>query len=258
MVAARMEDRTFIETVVRLVLSTCREAGGWPVADTGTFHTLNRGGRAGVAAITAEGRNCCIKVFYDTRRFVKWRNRLGFSKACRAFNHGMELARRGVDCPAMLGYAVDPASGWAFLVTDLAKHDRLDYWIEQNGPSVEVAEALGRFIRRMHEAGVTHKDLSLRNLLIRKTVDEFRFLLLDYEDTRFSSEVSEKQRLNDLHHLHERSIATVSEAVRNDFLAAYLNDENCIVRWCEELKKLMAENPSKYTRAGGLEGKPDV
>ncbi len=258
-IASRAEDRIFVEAVARSVLSTCRKANGnWPAVDTPEFRTLNRGGRAGVAVVTAEGRNCCVKVFYDMRWFVKWRNRIGFSKARRAFNHGMELARRGVNCPAMLGYTVDPSSGWAFLITDLAEHERLDYWIERNGSSAEVAEALGRFIGWMHDAGVTHKDLSLRNLLIQPVPGGYVFLLLDYEDARFSVAVTRQKRLRNLHHLNERSVSAVPEDIRREFLTAYLGGETEISGWCDSLNRMIKDNPSKYTQTAGPEGKADV
>ncbi|MFA6172997.1 MAG: lipopolysaccharide kinase InaA family protein [Kiritimatiellales bacterium] len=249
--------RTFVEAAVRQALSVCRSSvGGWPDGNVSGFRTLNKGGRAGVAAVTVDGRTCCVKVFYDGRRLVKLRNRLGLSKARRAFRNGVELARRGVGCPAMLGYVVDPESGFALLVTELSKHVRMDRWIEHNGAAPEAAQALGFFIRQMHDAGVTHKDLSLRNLLVRETAGVYDFLLLDYEDTRFFSAVSEKQRLDNLHHLHERVIAAVPENIRRVFLAAYLNDENLADPWCEKLNKLIAAHPSKYTQA--TEGESDV
>jgi tRNA A-37 threonylcarbamoyl transferase component Bud32 len=216
--------------------------------------TLNKGGRAGVAAVTVDSRTCCVKVFYDGRPLIKLRNRLGLSKARRAFRHGAELARRGVGCPAMIGYAVDPASGFALLVTELAEHVRLDNWVEQNGAEPAAAQALGLFIRQMHDAGVTHKDLSLRNLLVRATAGTYDFLLLDYEDARFFNAVSEKQRLDNLHHLHERSLAVVPENILKAFLAAYLNDDNLADPWCEKLNILIAEHPSKYTQDAGREG----
>jgi Ser/Thr protein kinase RdoA (MazF antagonist) len=102
----------------------------------------------------------------------------------------------------------------------------------------------------MHDAGVTHKDLSLRNILVRN--GEGGFLLLDYEDACFSKTVSEQDRLYNLHHLHERAIgAAVSEPVRRAFLAGYLEDARLTARWCEKLQSLIQLYPSKYTAECG-------
>ena len=259
-IASKAEDRMFVETVVRSVLSTCRKASGsWPADDSPEFRTLNRGGRAGVAVVTAEGRNCCVKFFYDTRWFVKWRNRIGFSKAGRAFRKGRELKLRGVNCPAMIGYAVDRRSGLAVLITEWAETaQRVDYWIEKYGADAGTARALGRFIGWMHDAGVTHKDLSLRNLLIQPVPGGYGFLLLDYEDARFSVAVTRQKRLRNLHHLNERSVSAVPENIRREFLAAYLGGETEISGWCDSLNRMIEDNPSKYTQASGPEGKADV
>lgn len=254
---AKAEDRSYVTAVAGRIFSVCRE--GWPSADPDGFQTLNQGGRAGVAGVEFDGRRCCAKLFYDSRFFVKWRNRLGFSKAGRAFRKGLELKRRGVNCPAMIGYIVDRKSGKALLLTEWAETaQRIDHWVERNGPVPAVAQTLGQFIRWMHDAGVTHDDLSLRNLLIRPAPGGYEFLLLDYEDARFSVAVTEKKRLMNLHHLNERALNTVPENVRREFLAAYLGGGEEIADWCNDLKKMIEAKPSKYTRGAEPERKLDV
>jgi tRNA A-37 threonylcarbamoyl transferase component Bud32 len=253
-------EKPLVEAAARRVLSIClREPSGWPESDFPGFRTLNRGGRAGVAVIEISGRLFCVKLFYDSRRLVEWRNRIGLSKAGRAFRKGVGLAHRGVNCPAMIGYAEDPKSGKALLITEWAQAaQRMDRWIEINGPVADAAQALGRFLRRMHDVGVSHQDLSLRNLLIQPVQGGYEFLLLDYEDTRFSSGVVRGKRLQDLHHLNERALRLVPENIRREFLAAYLGDNGDIEEWCRALQRMLAENPSKYTLECGKESAADV
>jgi tRNA A-37 threonylcarbamoyl transferase component Bud32 len=259
-ISANPEDQAFVAEVSRQMLSIClREPSGWPGSNFPGFRTLNRGGRAGVAVVDFAGRCCCVKLFYDSRLFIRWRNRLGFSKAARAYQKGLELNARGVNCPAMIGYAVDRKSGLAILITEFASDaERIDHRIKRGGVDTAVAAALGRFIRQMHDAGVIHKDLSPRNLLVRETDRNYEFLLLDYEDARFFRAVSESMQLDNLHHLHERTFTTVSEEIRREFLAAYLGEKGGVEEWCGRLKKMIVDRPSKYTQVFDRQGDNDV
>lgn len=259
-ISACPKDKAFVAKISQRMLSIyLREPSGWPVVDFSGYRTLNRGGRAGVAVIEMAGRRCCAKLFYDARFFILWRNRLGFSKAARAFRNGLELNARGVSCPAMTGYAVNRKSGLAILITEFASDaERMDHRIERGGVDAAVAAALGRFIRQMHDAGVIHKDLSPRNLLVQETGQNYEFLLLDYEDARFFRAVSESMQLDNLHHLHERTFTTVSEEIRREFLAAYLGKKGGVEAWCDRLKKMIVDRPSKYTQRNNSEGISNV
>jgi len=259
-ISANHQDQVFVAEVSRRMLSICLyESGGWPTHDPDGFRTLNRGGRAGVAVVDFAGRCCCVKLFYDSRFFILWRNRFGFSKAARAFRKGLELKARGVDCPAMIGYAVDRKSGMTILITEFASDaERIDHRIKRGGVDAAIAAALGCFIRRMHDAGVIHKDLSPRNLLVREASGNYEFLLLDYEDACFFRAVPESMQLDNLHHLHERTFTTVPEEIRREFLAAYLGEKGRVEAWCGRLKKMIMDRPSKYTQRNNAEGISNV
>jgi len=73
----------------------------------------------------------------------------------------------------------------------------------------------------MHDHGVSHVDLSPRNILIRHPGGDAEFLLLDYEDARFTRNLSRRTRLDNLHHLHERMAKQVPLRDRLCFLRDY-------------------------------------
>ena len=220
---------------------------GWRLPPEAGLTGIHFGSRAGVVGLEADGLRCCAKLFYDDRAFVKLRNRLGFSKARRACGRSRELERRNVPAPRPLGYAVDGRGGLAALFSEWVEDaERVDERVRRTGATPAFASALGRFVRAMHEAGTTHSDLSLRNLLVRNETD---FLLLDWEDCRFfAGPAPETRRMEDLHHLHERALALAPEAARCAFLRAYSHeDEGTTKRRCERLAKMLRDRPSKYS-----------
>lgn len=257
---AVQEDREFVHAVAEQVFSVYDGRGrDWSldaVSNPPSFDAaatsvwkIHLADRAGVMGVELASRRVCVKLFYDRSRKGRLRNRLRCSKAKRAWRCGGAMMARHVPVPAMIGYAEDE-SGMGMVIAELVEDAlRLDEWIKQNGAGKSAALALGRVIRKMHDAGVTHRDLSVRNILVRD--DAHDFVLLDYEDARFSKHVSRRQRLNNLHHLNERALATVPEDVRRAFLTAYLNDgnEKSTEQWCRALKRMMERHPSKYTAA---------
>jgi tRNA A-37 threonylcarbamoyl transferase component Bud32 len=244
-------DRDFVSSVSETVFSSYDGRGrDWHPDPKSGIWPIHMAVRAGVVGIEQEGRRVCVKLFYDRSLKSRLRNLLRCSKAKKAWRCGLALVAGAVPVPGIIGYAED-GSGTGLMITELVEDAvRLDIRIQQHGSTEPEAERLGQFIRRMHDAGVTHKDLSLRNILVRN--GEGGFLLLDYEDACFSKTVSEQDRLYNLHHLHERAIgAAVSEPVRRAFLAGYLEDARLTARWCEKLQSLIQLYPSKYTAECG-------
>ena len=247
--AVKAEDAPFIRTVTELLL---RAYDGrrlrWALKDSETLWGIHPGWRAGVVGVQVGGRKCCAKFFYDHRLRAKLRNRLGFPKAGRAFRKGRELARRGVATPAMWGFAVDWASGFAVLVAELIEHaDSVDHVVERVGADLALAERLGRFVRRMHEAGVAHKDLSLSNFLMQS---DGAFLLVDQEDCLFFRAVPKRVRWKNLRHLNERAKPLVPRALRGAFLRSYWD-----VPQTGDVVPESLGNPSHRGRSGPTAGR---
>jgi len=254
--AAHVEDGDWLRRVARTVFD--RYTGGlhrWALDDDGGVRRIHLGERAGVLAVRFAGRTCCVKLFYDDRPRVTCLNRLGFSKARRAFENGLELARRCIPAPAMLGWAVDGKTGLALLVTELiVDAERVDLWIAAQGLTEDLIGRVAGFVRRMHDAGVGHGDLSLRNLLVGRRDGGLFLWILDYEDVVFRKAISRRRRLRDLHHLHERALALSGVEDRLLFLRLYLGDAADVALWAEDLRAILRRHPSKYSRACSQEG----
>ena len=237
----------WVYRVSKLVFS--RYSGGldkWNLPDSDEIWKIHFGKRAAVCGVNLSGRRCCVKLFYDNRAYIRFRNRLGFSKARRAYLKAIELKKRNVLCPEMLGWAVDKKTGLAILITELiCEADRVDKFIEKHGSLTEqIIKSLAQFIRNMHDAGVAHSDLSPRNIMIGQRNERFCFWLLDCEDVSFSKKITRRQRLKNLHHLNERVLNTTGVKDRLLFLKFYLDDE--IGDWAKDLRDYLQQHPSKY------------
>jgi tRNA A-37 threonylcarbamoyl transferase component Bud32 len=220
-------DADYVRDVARMVYAGCRGgSGNWPWQDSPRMWRISLGGRAAVVGVRLQERTCCVKLFYGERFQTRLRTRLGLSKGRRAYQNGLRLRQAGVNCPAMCGYAERRPSGPALIVTDLANDClRVDHWAIRVGVPREAVLALARFLRDMHDAGVSHVDMSPRNIMVRPAGAAFEFFLLDYEDARFSARVPRRTRLENLHHLHERMIQHVSVRDRLRFLREYARED---------------------------------
>jgi tRNA A-37 threonylcarbamoyl transferase component Bud32 len=225
-------DADYVRGVARLVYAGYRGEGSqWQWQDSPQMWRISLGGRAAVVGVRLQDRVCCVKLFYDERFQTRLRTRLGLSKGRRAYQNGLRLEEAGVSCPAMWGYAERRPSGPALIVTALADDClRVDHWAAHQGLPREAVLALARFLREMHDAGVSHVDMSPRNIMVRVVGARYEFFLLDYEDARFAACIRRRTRLENLHHLHERMIQHVSARDRLRFLREYAGEDYRVYR----------------------------
>ena len=230
--SAEPRDLDYVREVAKRVYADYRNDGPhWQLPPSEKMWRISFAGRAGVLGVKLEGRISCAKLFYDERLRTKLRVAAGFSKGRRAYRHGVRLGKMGVNCPRMLGYAERRPAGPALIVTELAEDaERLDLWVPKHGVPPEAVIALARFIRHLHDRGISHTDLSPRNILIRKPGSAFEFLLLDYEDARFAPRIRRRRRLENLHHLHGRMVGYVPLRDRLRFLRTYTPQDYHIYR----------------------------
>jgi tRNA A-37 threonylcarbamoyl transferase component Bud32 len=243
----RTEDRDFVCAVAEKVFAAYDGRGiNWILPTDSGLWKINSGHRAGVVGVEINRRQCCVKLFYDSRPLVKIRNFVGVSKARRAFENALKLHRMGVGCPEMTGLVRFSPSGPLLIVSELCDYaERMDRWLVQQNPDMEIVKRFADFVRTMHEEGISHIDFSLRNMMLFYR-EGYKFLLLDHEDVRFGRKVSRQERLNNLHHLNERALKIVSLRWRLRFLKEYSGQKQ-FREWAYELDKMITRKPSKYT-----------
>jgi heptose I phosphotransferase len=163
------------------------------------------GGRAYFAKIhTGVGWREILKNWLVLRRPV-----LDAGNEYRACLH---LARHGVRTPVPAAFGVrgrDPARRFSFVVCDaIADHVSLatltaDWRACPPAPALRraVVEAAGRLARRMHDAGVVHRDFYLQHLLADQTAlgrSDVALTLIDLHRARIVDAVPRAARVRDL------------------------------------------------------------
>ncbi|MGB2976572.1 MAG: lipopolysaccharide kinase InaA family protein, partial [Phycisphaerae bacterium] len=108
------------------------------------------------------------------------------------------------------------------------KGEKLSDWLRSRPPAAErraVARRLAHLVRRMHDAGFSHRDLKAPNLLVSPAHGEAaRPVLVDLDGLAYKGYVSEGRRAKDLMRLsvslEEWGVARATDRLR--FLRAYL------------------------------------
>lgn len=146
--------------------------------------TLIHGGdRADVLSVNVGDASYCVKNFHDSRPRAKLRNKLGLSKAGRAFSNGLKLQQLDLPVPHTLGLAVCRGGSPCLLVTELLGTGltlRDLFWGDKMDKQ-ELQRQSDQLTRRLTNKGVHHIDYGPRNLLYC----EKKLYLIDLEDVRF-------------------------------------------------------------------------
>ncbi len=104
-----------------------------------------------------------------------------------AGNRGLDVARiiAAVEHPARFGYTAMLAIGWIDGAAELAT--LLEFTPPHDRPGI--VRLAGAEIGRMHDAGIAHPDLNLRNLLIAPGEDSStpRVIIIDFDRARVRS-----------------------------------------------------------------------
>ncbi len=246
--SADERDLDFVREAAEQTYANYRGEGlHWQLPQSDQLWKVSFGGRAGVLGIRINDRVGCVKLFYDKRLRTRTRVALHLSKGRRAYHNGARLREIGVSCPRMVGYAERRPFGPALIVTELAEDAvRFDLWALEYGVPRPTVHALARFVRDLHDRGVSHTDLSPRNILIHPSDPAGDFLLLDYEDARIDRCVDRRTRLKNLHHLHERVIGYVSVRDQLRFLHTYTREDRRAFR--DELRRMMKRSGTRWLR----------
>lgn len=189
---------------------------------------------------------------------VTWvRQLMRSSKARREYDSALEVAARGVATAWPLAWAQERgflSKGESMLVTrSLDNTQALHLFVHEALPAFaaarqarirqRLAEALGRFLAQLHEAGIQHNDLHAGNLLLRlNTGDIPELFLIDLNDVQFGPPLTWRQSFDNLIILNHWFVMQAARADRLRFLMSYLQarplplglSQDCrdpLVRW---------------------------
>jgi hypothetical protein len=162
----------------------------------------------------------------------RWRGESRFVGELRAL---ADAARAGVPVPEALGVVSRPAGlsmrrGWLLAREVTGARDALAFLASRPPPARRhgVLAAAGRAMRRLHDAGLEHPDLHLKNLLVTERGD---VLVLDLDAARRRDALTREQRLGGLFRFDRYAAKQaaagrpVSRADRMRVLRAYAGDD---------------------------------
>lgn len=151
------------------------------------------------------------------------------SEARKAWIAGRALEVREVATPKTLAWV--RGKGRAFLITQFTAGRRLYDYVRESCASLEPREAAGwqknlsretaALVRRIHELGIRHSDLSEQNILVEDDGEERSFLLIDLDTVSFRKRIKEEERIKNLIQLGHMP-KEVNVLAKGRFLAYYL------------------------------------
>jgi tRNA A-37 threonylcarbamoyl transferase component Bud32 len=166
-------------------------------------------GRNDLIRINQFSRNdLMVKKFNLQRTYDKLRFCLLDSKAIRSLRIALALEEIGVKTPKPV--AVVEQRGkfnqllYSYYITEYVDYDYnlLDIVADKDHPRRDEVKSLipviGKDVKKMHKAGIIHNDLHAGNILVTDSNDRPEFYYIDLNRGRIKSELSTKQRMNDL------------------------------------------------------------
>jgi len=158
-----------------------RDRGEWDRPFPEEVTPIHGGDRANVFKVEIAGGIYCAKVFHDKRFHVRIRNRVGLSKAQRAFDNGLRLEALKVPVPKTI--ALLCSHNLQILVTEFVGEGEAlrTKMMRDSSVSEVLLTACSAFTHDLAAKGVYHVDYGARNILL----DGSRLLLIDLEDVSF-------------------------------------------------------------------------
>ncbi len=156
--------------------------GAWPIPEwlaDGRARIVKKGSHRTVLRVELPGISFYLKQHHLPDRATWLRQCIRAPKAKREFDRLVELAKRGVPAPDPLGWGTWGGIGESFVLTraidDIKPLHRMIVE-DQFAPAErqDLAIALGRFLAKLHQAGVDHRDLHNGNIVVRYQIGESR------------------------------------------------------------------------------------
>ncbi len=202
-----------------------------PASSTETLH-WGRNYLYSIAIENAGGTlEAVVKQFRNQGVAARLKKRLGGSKASKSWRVARALAASGVPTPSPLAWVESKTpEGPSFFVTErLRGFFEIRYYFRalaegrerETYPAIDKRElfaAVAALARRMHDAGIRYRDLSIGNLLVREEATEGRpeICLVDPNRARLGERLGVLGRIRDLCRL-----PILDPADQHAFLEAY-------------------------------------
>lgn len=154
-------------------------------------------GRNTIKRFVLDGRSVVVKRFKRNGLLMRIIRTLGHSnKAQRSYDNAQELIRRGFDTPKPIEAVVEHGLGGitdAYYLCAETNKRAIREELQSDNWNRDLAASFGRFVARMHQSGVLHRDLNNTNVLWEKVGEEYRFELIDvnrmdFYDTKIPDE----------------------------------------------------------------------
>lgn len=178
-------DGRYPDSVVRTLAA---DPEHWFSAPDTRFHSKAK--RSSVVGFEVEGFPIVGKRFHARSRWVAIRRMLVRSPACRAWHNARRVQAAGLRTPATVlcvERRFGPLRGESYLFTEWVDARPSDEYLADSRISARrKALVLGRIIQamaRLHEAGLAHRDLKARNMLIDT---DGQVVFIDLDDMRHS------------------------------------------------------------------------
>lgn len=164
-----------------------------------------------VARIELVSDGIVLRAFLKKEHRVPWRDRLahsltGFglvSKSCKEMILKPILDRAGIDAPEVIAAGEHGCRAFLLLRDVDCATELRRFLLENPNPLMrrQLARRLGARLARMHNAGIVHRDLYAKHVLVSSEIGAepgFTFCLLDWQRCRIHGDLSWRQRCRDL------------------------------------------------------------
>lgn len=151
------------------------------------------GGRGGAyRVLTAQGPVVVRR--YRRGGGMRWAGETYFGLQARPFREFtllLRARRRGLPVPDPVAAVVERRLGFTYrgllMMSEIVGGIPLWDFLRAE-PQIDVSVSLGRNLRRLHDGGLDHPDLNLRNILVVSAAGEIRFAFVDLDRARLHRE----------------------------------------------------------------------
>ena len=220
----------------------------------GTESVLKNSPESAVTLVDVPGfPRICVKELRWRGRLHAFKGLFRSTQGARSFRNGWKLREAGFGVASPLALITDRRLGlvrseWVVMevIAGAVEMDRYivkrtaDMWLPEE--RIALARLFGRFIGSMHGAGIFHSDLKTCNVMVSEEPaqsndppDEgaqasnkataprkaLRFSLLDYDNVRFSRQVTWRQKIKNLVQIFLSTPVAINATLRMLFLNEY-------------------------------------